>query len=319
MDLNTIEKTLAYFRVFGGHDRLFLQGGEPTLHPNLPSIIQLGRQLGYRVNITTNGSFDNSFWDTISHDQLVSISFSIDSWQSAVHCDIRRVSEHYFFRLIDNIRTAKQLGYHTRAICTVARENWETAIGLIRFLADLHVDVLAYHALGRTGNSIGNLTPLSQTEWVEFCQQIENHEPLDELTVYYPPTYVSPDDLEKFHYRGYPTCPARTFDRPHVYPDGTVYACPIFMDETPNYVILGNDRFNRYLRDGKVMNTLFSVEPECAGCGMSRTCGGGCPAYSTLNSYSDHNRCDKNLIPLCPLWTTFAWGKPAEGDLHEFR
>jgi hypothetical protein len=49
---------LATFRVngFGVHGVVFKGGGEPTLHPDFPALVQHARGLGFEVGVVTNGS-----------------------------------------------------------------------------------------------------------------------------------------------------------------------------------------------------------------------------------------------------------------------
>ena len=318
-DLPNLDALLEYFKVTGGHDKLYILGGEPTLHPQLPEIVRLANRKQYSVTISSNGEFPESLFNEIPPDTLASFNFSLESWLPEVHTKIRGDSSN-FGEVIGKIRLASRLGYQTRVMCTVSKANCDSALGLINFVAELGAHTLSFHNLGRTGNAVTRLTPLSPQEWMHFCREIESHEPVDNLAVYYPPTFVDKDEQEKWAARGYPGCPARTLDRPHVYPDGTVYACPLFMDAERYYGRFVDGQLLLNTRPDNELNAYFHLDDICRGCGSSGTCGGGCPAYSALSSYADGwYKCDRQLTPLCILWTTYAWGEKPREELHDFR
>lgn len=319
LDLRQAERVLDHFRVVGGHDKLYILGGEPTLNPDLPAIVDAARCRGYSVTISTNGDFDDTVFDAIPSDVVASFNFSLESADPDVHRAIRG-NPHNFARVTDRIRTARRRGYQVRVMCTVSRANAEHALDLVGFVADLGAHTLSFHNLGLTGNAARFLKPLSPREWMDFCAALEAHPRDPRIAVYYPPTFVRIEDQAAWADRGYPGCPARGFDRPHVYPDGTVYACPLLMDGARHYArFLPSGRLELNTAADNEMNAYLSADPLCTGCPAVDTCGGGCPAYSHLAGYDDAYRCDGDITPLCVLWTTYAGTQPPAGTLHAFR
>ena len=318
--LELANEVLEYFKVTGAHDKLYILGGEPTMHPDLDKIVYSAREKGYSITISTNGDFSEEIFDKIPPSQLSSINFSIESANPDIHRKIRGRKDN-FDKVSHNIKRASELGYQVRTMCTVNELNAPDAFDLIPYLAELGAHTLSYHNLGLTGNATKFLKPLSPKKWIEFCHELESLEPHPTLAVYYPPTFIDASEQKKYAERGYPGCPARTFDRPHIYPDGSVYLCPLFMD--------GERHFARF-KDGQLIinpaqnneiNAYFKMDKTCGGCQFSTTCGGGCPAYSNMDTYkeADWYSCDKKTTPICILWTTYAWEKKPVESIHEFR
>ena len=65
-----------------------LTGGEPLLHPNWLEIVALAKKYGFHVNMTTNGTLVEKYWDKIQNSKIDSLSFSIDGLPQT-HDEIR--------------------------------------------------------------------------------------------------------------------------------------------------------------------------------------------------------------------------------------
>ena len=117
-DIPKLEEMFDYFKVIGGHDKLYILGGEPTLHPQLPEIVELANQKGYSVTISSHGSFSKSLFDSIPPKKLSSFNFSLESWKPEIHTKIR--GDIYNFEAVtEKIRLAREIGYQVRVMCTV--------------------------------------------------------------------------------------------------------------------------------------------------------------------------------------------------------
>lgn len=318
--LEMVEQVLDHFKVQGGHDKLYVLGGEPTRHPQLGEILQLGQELGYTITLSSNGDFDDDQFDRMPPAVLSSINFSLEAADPVVHRRIRGNPDN-FGRVTGRIARARELGYQVRVMCTVSYANRDSALDLIPYVASLGADTLSFHNLGRTGNGGRFLRPLTPTDWMDFCAAIETHPPQPGLAVYYPPTFVDIEQQDFWSERGYPGCPARTLDRPHVYPDGTVYACPLMMDGQRHYARFIDRALVLNPDPQSELNAYLGVDSICKGCSATGTCGGGCPAYGALPAYTDDDfySCDRQVTPLCILWTTYAWGQRPTDIIHDYR
>ena len=71
-----------------GTQTVVLTGGEPLLHPNWFEIVQLAQRYGFHVNMTTNGTLVEKYWEKIVESSIDSLSFSIDGLEET-HDKIR--------------------------------------------------------------------------------------------------------------------------------------------------------------------------------------------------------------------------------------
>lgn len=316
-DVATVENVLEYFRVVAGHDKLCILGGEPTLHPDLSKIVDIAGDKKYSITINSNGCFSDDFFKSIPPQKIEFLNFSLEASCAEIHGKIRGNSS--FEKVTDRIKRAVSLGYGVRVICTVSKANYEFALDMIPFVSNLGIDTLSFQNTGKVGNAGEFLTTLNPQEWMEFTKKIEAYPSPSNLTIYYPPIFVPIHEQIKWFNRGYPGCPARTLDRLHVYPDGTVYACPLLMDTDSYYAKFEKNKLVLNQKINNEMNAYLKADDICMGCEAAGVCGGGCPAYSTLEKYNNWYKCDKKITPLCSLWLTYAGEKVPPENVHEFR
>ena len=128
-----IESILDYFKVTSGHDKLYLIGGEPTMHPQLDKIINMGINKGYSITISTNGLFEKKLFKILTPGKIVSLNISLDSWVPEEFQEIRSASQKDFYKIIDNIKSAVNNGLQVRIMCTVSKSNSKNVLGMIEF------------------------------------------------------------------------------------------------------------------------------------------------------------------------------------------
>jgi Fe-coproporphyrin III synthase len=311
MDFNEIVKILKYFKVLG-HYKLYLLGGEPSLHPKIKEIVLSANEIGYEVVLTSNGQFDSKMLQKFNPKTVHSFSFSLDSCDEAVHDQIR--GKGTFKRLIKNIKETQDKGFQVRLICTVSKMNLEKSLDLIDFCSkQLGADMLSYHYFSPIGLARDRVDELIlPEEWIGFCSKIEEYPIPDNFWVYYPPTFIASDKLSHFIGRGYKGCTARWFERLAILPSGRIYACSVFFDTDDNFALWQNGQLK--IRDSKEteMKSIYQLNENCLDCLHHYFCLGGCGALRDLDKnfpgVVNSENCDRKIIPICPLWTTYAGG-----------
>ncbi|PQP33402.1 radical SAM protein, partial [Desulfobacteraceae bacterium SEEP-SAG9] len=75
----TIESWLRVFAEGTRAANVIFLGGEPTLHPELPSAIQKARRIGFNsITIDTNGYLFNDILSKVGPDDVDYFNFSLD-------------------------------------------------------------------------------------------------------------------------------------------------------------------------------------------------------------------------------------------------
>ena len=310
MNFRKIIKILKYFKTLG-HYKLYLLGGEPLLHPNIEKIILLANKMGYVVVLTSNGQFNPKILQKFNPGIIHSFSFSIDSCNESVHDKIR--GKDTFKRLIQNIKEARESGFQVRLICTVSKMNLENTLDLINFSSkELKVDMLSYHYFTPVGLGRNKMNELMlPKEWIEFCNRVEKYPIPDNFCVYYPPTFTFSNRLAYFIERGYKGCTARWFERLAILPSNRIYACSVFFDTNKNFGLWKNNQLEIRKSKDTEMNSILKIEEKCLSCHNHNFCFGGCGALRDLNKNFPRGvitskNCNQKIIPMCPLWTTYA-------------
>lgn len=119
-----------------GVSQVVLTGGEPTLHPEFEKIYAQARNLGYIVNIFTNGvKYRSSVWDCFQEMPPHIVSLTIYGVDQETYSDVTR-----------------------------RRNSFEAPIETAKRFKELGVDVwLRYHAMTLTHDSVGEFIRLAQT------------------------------------------------------------------------------------------------------------------------------------------------------------
>lgn len=163
-----------------GSTRLTLLGGEPTMHPDLPSIIRNATGRGYRVSITTNGIFPPARLATILASGLCAISFSLDGSTPEIHDTLRpsATGRSTFYRTVGSIRQAvfsrAKRGYTVCVNHTIFPRNLHDTETMIRFAAGLGVDHVRLHFTlpGDYPEPGGKITYLDPAQWLALRDRL---------------------------------------------------------------------------------------------------------------------------------------------------
>lgn len=117
-----------------GMKRLFLSGGEPTIHPDFIRFIKYGKTLGYDQIITiTNGRmfFYDEFAEKSVRAGLTEIIFSLNSHDEKTHDALVGVKGAYE-QVVHGIANARRLGCPFRMNVVVTRKNYEQLPEMVR-------------------------------------------------------------------------------------------------------------------------------------------------------------------------------------------
>jgi radical SAM protein with 4Fe4S-binding SPASM domain len=268
---------------FEGHvPSLSFTGGEATLRPDLDLLVRHGADLGFRVNLITNGirAASERYARRLVDAGLASAQVSLEAGEEGIHDRIvgRRGA---FARTVAGVRNFQRLGIHVHTNTTLCAENLvgEAAENLIRFVArELRLRTMSMNMVIRTGVALGSrrmevsyrevgrrLPGLLSTARAEGVK----------LVWYSPIPYCIFNPA--LHGLGAKSC-ACIDGILSVDPTGQVLPCSSFADGigsllSCSFARIYRSRAARYWRD-----KLFRP-PVCEGCADLDLCGGACPLY----------------------------------------
>ncbi len=262
----TIHKWIELFADKEKKTNLIFLGGEPTLHPELPSAIKKAKESGYFVTVDSNGYLFNDLLDKTTPDLLDYLSFSLDGPDAAINDAIR--GEGVFDICTANIERAVQKGFRVSVIYTVSRKNLEALSRMVPLLASLQVKKFFIQVIGLRGNSAlaagAETTQVSREEWLETVPEVARMAADRGIHVTYPKVFLERDEAFE--------CAGNVAENFFIFPNGRVYQCPLCEDHPINAYRIENDRLvkneglmeDRFFRlniaEGCVMNKLLQAD-----------------------------------------------------------
>jgi radical SAM protein with 4Fe4S-binding SPASM domain len=151
---------------------LSFTGGEATLRKDLPELIRFGRDLGFRVNIITNGVLAGEplYARSLVEAGLASAQVSLEGADAALH-DRLVGRAGSFEATVEGVRNFKALGIHVHTNSTLCRENLSRAEEIVRFVArDLGLKTLSMNMMIRTGSALDD--PTGAVSYTEVCARL---------------------------------------------------------------------------------------------------------------------------------------------------
>ncbi|MBW2527664.1 MAG: radical SAM protein [Deltaproteobacteria bacterium] len=259
---------------------LSFTGGEATLRRDLPELIHYGHDLGFRVNLITNGvrAAKRSYAERLAGAGLDSAQISLEAATAELHDHIvgRRGA---FERTVAGVQNLRQLGLHVHTNTTLCAQNLDHGEEIVRFVGrELGLKTMSMNMVIRTGAALGTSTMEVSYRAVgeRLPQMLEVARAEGVLLVWYSPIpYCIFNPV--LHDLGAKSC-ACVDGILSVDPAGQVLPCSSFGEgigsllDTP-FERIYQSRAARYWRDKRF------VPPACKGCADLDICGGGCPLY----------------------------------------
>jgi MoaA/NifB/PqqE/SkfB family radical SAM enzyme len=286
-------------RTLGGEYITFL-GGEPTLHPDLPRMVDHALAAGFQqVMINSNGLLERTI-DRIAPEKLHYISFSLDGASPDTHDAIR--GDGTFAKTVPCIARTVAAGYAVRIICTVSQRNIDDAEAMLELADELGVAMVNFHVFSEEGRGIANAErwSLQPREWIAFYERLERIKGNYRTSIWYPPTYATHDKLERYVEEGYRGCVGCSLDRLSIFPDGRAYVCSLLFDEPMHFAVMTPQglRLNREQNEFE----LFTEAVFQAG---DQPWLSGCPAERVL-AHNGRPESSDELVSICRLWKSQA-------------
>jgi len=240
-------------------------GGEPTLHPELPTAVRKARSLGYQsVTIDTNGYLFHDILDRVTPDEVDFFSFSLDGATRKTNDAIR--GEGVYDACTSGIRRARKRGFNVSLIYTVSAANIHELDRMVTLLEDLGIDRFFIQVIGIRGKSasLDGALQVPRERWLSVVPAAAERVAEGGITVTYPKVFLGPDDPFE--------CAGLCAENYFIFPNGRVYRCPICEDFPYHSLAFENnqltvtsrlneaDFFQLRIPEGCVMNRL--IQPD---------------------------------------------------------
>lgn len=304
MSIANVRRVATFFHNSGTRYVTIL-GGEPTLHPDFVSIIEVFHSMDYRVIVDTNGLFDRSLLDAVDPSHVYRLLFSLDRSYSGTGYGLRVLNSEP--QVMESIDHAAQCGFSIGVISCLSRSNADEATRMMEYASGSGIKLVNFHRLmpqGR-GRTLAD-TILSPLEWIEVCSHIESGAREFDGVVLYPPVFIQHDKASDYSKMGYRGCTARSADRIAILPDLTIRLCTLFLDSKEHYARFDSKGLQLNTREDSELFVEYAQNEVCVHCERKEKremCCGGCNKYlEIVKELGMSEQCSDDYIMICPLW-----------------
>ncbi|HYD46792.1 MAG TPA: radical SAM protein [Terriglobales bacterium] len=147
-----------------GTDQLDIDGGEPTLHPQLIDTIQLARELGYRsINVTSNGRLlrDRELARNLLQSGITHLLISLHGGSAAVHDEATGAPGSFEQTVagIDNVIAARPAGVEMGVNVTITRGNVDHLLPLTELAVHKGFEKINFQFITPFGRAYEDVVP----------------------------------------------------------------------------------------------------------------------------------------------------------------
>jgi radical SAM protein with 4Fe4S-binding SPASM domain len=156
MSFDEVQKVLTSIYREAQAPTVSFTGGEPLLRADLPEMIRFAKDLGFRVNLITNGTLVTQERVRALVDAgLDSAQVSLEGPSADVHDRITGVSGS-FQRSVSGLKSLRAAGIIVHHHTTMNRLNWANLVQMPRLAASLKLDRLSMNLVIPTGSAEQN-------------------------------------------------------------------------------------------------------------------------------------------------------------------
>ncbi|NPV56203.1 MAG: radical SAM protein [Anaerolineae bacterium] len=259
-----------------GIPHIVFTGGEPTLRPDLPQLIERAQANGQITGLNTNGRrlMDAAYLQTLVDAGLDHVQITLESHDADIH-DQMVAHRGAWHQTVGGIRNALQSPLFVMTNTTMLQTNVNGMAETLDFLATLGVPTVGLNALIYSGNglTVGSGLPEAQLPDLLDLARRKTDQAAQRLIWYTPTQYChfDPVQLEL----GVKGCTAALYNM-CVEPDGEVLPCQSYYQSLGNitqkpWQQIWEHELAVSLRERK------GLDEACYTCAAIQECGGGCP------------------------------------------
>lgn len=272
-----------------GIPHICFTGGEATLRPDLPDLVQHAQSLGQITGLLSNGRrlSDSGYTQSLSAAGLDHVQITVESHAADIH-DRMVAAPGAWRQTIRGLRNALESNLYVMTNTTLLTHNAGSILDTIDFLAEIGVPTIGINALIYAGKGSQVGTGLPESALPVLLDKVrERTDYHGQRLIWYTPTqycHFDPVQMEL----GVKGCTAARYNM-CVEPDGGVIPCQSYYQQVGNLLrdpwqAIWEHDLSRWLRHREY------VPEECHECALLSECGGGCPL--TL----EHPSADKPVV-----------------------
>lgn len=266
-----------------GIPHIVFTGGEPTLFPDLPELIQYAENLGLVTGLNTNGRKlkDEHYTKVLAQSGLDHIQITLESCYEDIHDSI--VKENGAFKeTISGIQNALKEKIFTMTNTTITKENKESVVEMAKFVKDLGLSTFAVNSIIFSGKGAKSNSHLTKEDLISILKELSKQaREYDLKFIWYTPTkYCELNPLEMG--LGVKQCTAARLSMA-LEPNGDVLPCQSYYKSVGNLLL---DEWDKIWNNELCQNLRRPQKPlsECEACSDLSLCGGGCPLENELET-----------------------------------
>jgi radical SAM protein with 4Fe4S-binding SPASM domain len=263
-----------------GVPQIIFTGGEATLHPGLPELVEYADRRGIIAGLNSNGRrlAKLEYAQTLARAGLSHVQVTLESHEPEIHDAM--VAARAFEQTVAGIRTSLEAGLHVLTNSTITRLNADTIEETVAFLHELGLRTFAMNGMIYSGGGDANPDAIPQAELPAILMRVrEAAATLGMRFLWYTVTEyceMSPVELEV----GAKRCNAGEYSM-CVEPNADVLPCQSYYTSAGNLLRdpwekIWKGALFRSFRD-REQDPVFAGLPEkCHDCLDLPLCGGGC-------------------------------------------
>jgi radical SAM protein with 4Fe4S-binding SPASM domain len=262
-------------------------GGEPTLHPGLPELIGYAVELGFRVNLITNGTrITPKVAESLARAGLSSAQVSLEGVTQTTHERVTRVPGS-FAQTLAGVRSLRQTGIRVHTNTTIHRSNLGECRHLPAFVkSQLDLERLSMNLVIPSGSAASN--PSLIVPYQEIGEHVQGisaaAQSADVEFMWYSPTPLCLFNpiAHGLGNKGCSACEGLL----SVGVNGDVLPCSSCQDPVGNLLVQDFDTIWNSAQAKRYRNKQLALE-SCHDCEDFPICHGACPLYWQHMGYEE--------------------------------
>ena len=256
--------------------QIYLNGGEPFLHPDILDIIKYIKSRDIFVNISTNASLLNKQYITALSKEIDVIQVSLDSNKPNIHHNMTR-SNNTFEKIIDNIKLLISKGIMVRTNAVITLENYPFVEEYIDYMInigvfEIRITLQDYESCEKSTSTfhIFNSEQINILKELIICKKKEKNFERINLVIAKTKKWENKNDIIK--------CP-NIKNTITIFPNGNVGVCDrIENDKNLIYGNINNESLSDLWYGKRHLNLIKNItdKSDCKKCRFLEDCSTGC-------------------------------------------